>query len=370
MFDLKSKKKIVIKIGSALLIEDGEIRNKWLDSLAKDIRDLKKYGMDIVIVSSGAIALGKKYLKNKSQKLKLPEKQAAAALGQIELMSVYKNHFAKYKINVAQILLTNDESETRSKYLNSRNTFNTLLANDTVPIVNENDSVATEEIKIGDNDRLAARVAQMIDADLLILFSDIDGLYDKNPKIHHDAKFIPLVEKITKEIEEMASGAISSVGTGGMAVKIKAAKMAFNLGCDTIITEGIPESPIKKLMTDGRYTIFKASKNKISSRKIWIADSLNPKGEIIINECAVEALMKGSSLLPIGVVKITGNFSKGDQVLVKDEKKNHIATGLSSYSSIDAKLIIGKKTFDAKKIIEKNFKKELIHRDNMVVNKF
>lgn len=365
---LKDKKRIIIKIGSALLIESGQIRSAWLKSMVEDIKYLRqKLNLEIIIVSSGSIALGKAYLnKAASKKLSLEEKQSAAAIGQISLMSSYQNYFAKHKINVAQILLTGSESSERSKYLNAKNTFNTLLKNNIIPIVNENDTITTEEIKIGDNDRLAARVAQMVDADMLILFSDVNGLYDKNPKIHKDAKFIPLISKITKEIEGMAGGSVSLVGTGGMFTKIMAAKMAFNSNCDTIITSGVVNHPIKSA---SQYTIFKAGYNKISSKKKWIIDCLNPKGEITINQCAIEALVKGSSLLPIGVEKISGDFSSGDVVIIKDTVNNHIASGAVSYSSIEAKLVIGKKTPEAKKILGRKFKDELINRDNLALIK-
>ncbi|MDA0902180.1 MAG: glutamate 5-kinase [Proteobacteria bacterium] len=368
-FELKNKKRIIIKIGSALLIKGESIRDVWLDSLAKDIKLLREMGLDVVLVSSGSIALGKHHLKTKKTNLTLQEKQAAASIGQISLMSAYKTCFAKYGLNVSQILLTGGEANNRERYLNASNTFATLLQNNIIPIVNENDSVTVQEIKIGDNDRLAARVAQMVGADLLILLSDIDGLYDKNPNLHQDAKFIPQVNKIDRSIENMASQANSDIGTGGMITKIKAAQMAFNAGCDVVISKGIINSPIKALIDGAKHTIFKSNTKKISSRKAWIVDAMNPKGEIIINQCAVEALEKGSSLLPVGVVKVSGNFILGDQVLVKDENGNHIATGLSNYSKKEAKLIIGNKTSEIKKLLPnaENLKDELIHRDNLVV---
>lgn len=371
MIDLAKKKRVVIKIGSAILVEnhlqERRARKLWLASLASDIALLQVTGVEIVIVSSGAIALGRGKLSTKNEKLLLKEKQAAAAVGQIELMSLYRHYFSKYNLNVAQILLTNNESANRHQYLNATNTFSTLLENKIIPICNENDSVTTEEIKIGDNDRLAARVAQMIGADSLILFSDVDGLYDQNPQLNKNAKFIPLVEKISGDIEKMASGAVSGVGTGGMAVKIAAAKMALNCGCDTIIANGLKKNPLQKLQRGGRYTLFKAGNNKISSRKQWIADSLNFKGEIIINERAFLALTQGSSLLPVGVVALTGNFKIGDAVMIKDETGKHIASGLASYDFTVAKKIIGKKTAEIKTVLNKDAPTELVHRDNMVI---
>ncbi len=353
---LKNKKRIVIKVGSSLLVENGKARSVWLKSLADDIAFLKKSGMEVIIVSSGAIALGKSQLKTKSVKLKLEEKQAAAAIGQIALMSHYQNCFAKLGINVAQILITGDDSADRNRYLNTRNTINTLLKSGVVPIVNENDTIAVEEIKIGDNDRLAARIAQIAGADLLILLSDIDGLYDSNPKTNKSAKFIDVVENIDEKIEKMAGGAGSDVGTGGMITKIKAAKMAFNLGCDCIIASGLKKNPIKQIIDDKKFTLFKAGAKKINAKKQFIADCLNAKGEAIINECAVLALLKNSSLLPVGITKISGEFKKGDVIFIKDENGRHLANGIAKYDSSTALTRIAK-----------NNQEELINRNDLVL---
>jgi len=357
--DIKNKKRIVIKVGSTLLVEEGKARAVWLESLAQDILQLKKLGIEIIIVSSGAIALGRAKLKTKTSTLKLEEKQAAAAIGQIALMSHYQSCFSKLDLNVAQILITGDDAADRSRYLNARNTISTLLQNNIIPIVNENDTIAVEEIKIGDNDRLAARIAQIAGADLLILLSDIDGLYDKNPKTNQDARFIPLVEEIDKEIEEMAGGAGSELGTGGMITKIKAAKMAFNLGCDCIIASGLKLHPIRQIIDGRKFTIFKARGQKINSKKQWIGDCLSAKGEAIINKCAVEALLKNSSLLPVGVVKIIGEFKKGDVIFIKDEQSRHLASGIAKYGSANAVAVIGK-----------NNQEELVHRDDLVLLDF
>ena len=353
---LKDKKRIVIKIGSSLLVEKGKMRAVWLKSLAQDIAQLRKDGIEIIIVSSGAIALGRARLKTKTTKLKLEEKQAAAAIGQITLMANYQTCFAKLGFNVAQILITGDDSADRNRYLNTRNTINTLIANGIIPIVNENDTIAVEEIKIGDNDRLAARIAQIAVADLLILLSDIDGLYDKNPKTNKDAKFIPLVKNIDKNIEEMAGGAGSDVGTGGMITKIKAAKMAFNLGCDCIISSGLNLHPVEQIITEKRFTLFQASGAKINAKKQWIADCLNANGGVMINDCAVQALMKNSSLLPVGVVLVMGEFKKGDVIFIKDQQGRHLANGIAKYNSAIANLAIGK-----------NHQEELVHRDDLVL---
>lgn len=368
-FDLGKRKKVIIKIGSSLLVEDGLLREKWLKKFASDIADLISQKVQIVIVSSGAIALGRGFLKVKNKKLSLEEKQAAAAIGQIQLMSFYRDFFKKFNLDVAQILLTAADCNNRQRYLNSKNTIDTLLKNQLIPIINENDTVAVDEVKIGDNDRLAARVAQMISADLLILFSDIDGLYDKNPKTDKSAKLISEVTKITKEIEDMASDAISSVGTGGMITKIKAAKMASASACDTLITNGLVENPLKKLL-EGKlnYTIFHSEKNLTKSRKSWLSGFLNAQGEVVVNVCARDALMsKKISLLPIGVVKINGQFEKGEAIFIKDEAGNHLASGVSNYSAIDAKKVIGKTSKEVKEIFGKTAKSELVHIDNLMV---
>lgn len=365
----ENKKKLVIKIGSSLLVSEGELREKWLKNFAKDVADLVERNFQITIVSSGAIALGRSVLKVGNKKLSLEEKQAAAAIGQIQLMSFYRDFFKKLNLNVAQILLTAADCNARQRYLNSQNTIETLLKNRVIPIINENDSVAVDEIKIGDNDRLAARVAQMISADLMILFSDIDGLFDKNPKTEKNARLIAEVQVITKEIEEMAGGAGSAVGTGGMVTKILAAKMLVNSSCETVITNGTSNHALKKLVEgDQSFTIFRKSEKTAKSRKNWLAGFMNAKGEVVINSCAVEALAKKKiSLLPIGVIAVEGDFKKGDAIFIRDEKGNHVASGISNYSAADAKKVLQKKSDEVKKILGKGAKSELVHIDNLVV---
>lgn len=367
--NLQSKKKIVVKIGSSLLVENGVLREKWLKKFASNIANLMQENVQITIVSSGAIALGKAFLKITKRKLSLEEKQAAAAIGQIQLMSFYRDFFAKYNLNVAQILLTAADCNDRDRFLNAKNTIETLFKNHIIPIINENDTVAVDEIKIGDNDRLAARVSQMISADLMILFSDIDGLYNKNPRVEKSAKLIKEVFEITKEIENMASGAGSVVGTGGMITKINAAKMLATSGCDTIITNGFADNSLQKLMQGKQnFTVFHSKKTAAKSRKKWLSGFFNPKGEIIINSCAVAALRdKKISLLPIGAIAVKGNFKKGDAVFIKDELNNHIASGIINYDINEAKEILGKKSSDVKKILGKSAKSELVHIDNLVV---
>ncbi len=368
-FDFQNNKKIVIKIGSSLLVENEKLRQKWLENFAENIAQLVAKKIEIVVVTSGAIALGRHDLSGVKPKLSLPEKQAAAAIGQIKLMTKYHEVFSKFDLGVAQILLTASDCNSRQRYLNAKNTIETLIANHIIPVINENDSVAVDEIKIGDNDRLAARVAQMISADLLILFSDIDGLYDKNPRLEKDAKLISEVSEITREIEEMAGGVVSAVGTGGMITKIKAAKMAGLVNCQTVITSGIELDSLKNLFShQKKFTVFLSNKNSTKSRKSWLSGFLSAKGEVIINNCAVEALMnKKISLLPIGVVAIKGSFEKGEAIFIKDETGKHIASGISNYSAIDAKKIIAKKSDEVKEILGKSAKKELIHIDNLVV---
>lgn len=369
ILDLENKKKLVIKIGSSLLVEEGKLREKWLKNFTANIADLVKKDFQITIVSSGAIALGRSVLKVGHRKLSLEEKQAAAAIGQIQLMSFYRDFFKKLDLDVAQILLTAADCNSRERYLNSKNTIETLFKHQVIPIINENDSVAVDEIKIGDNDRLAARVAQMISADVMILFSDIDGLYDKNPKTEKSAQLIHEVLEITKEIENMAGGSVSLVGTGGMITKILAAKMLVNAGCETIITNGISDNALKKLVEGKQnFTIFRGRKKSSKSRQNWLSGFLNAKGEVIVNNCAKEALRsKKISLLPIGVVAVKGKFEKGDAIFVKDEEGNHIASGISNYAAADAKRILEKNSKEVREILGSSAKKELIHADNLVV---
>jgi glutamate 5-kinase len=366
---LSGKKKLVIKVGSSLLVLEGCLREKWLKNFAKDVASLVEKKIQVTIVSSGAIALGRSALNVSKKKLSLEEKQAAAAIGQIQLMSFYRDFFKKLNLDVAQILLTAADCNSRQRYINSKNTIETLLKNRVIPIINENDTVAVDEIKIGDNDRLAARVAQMISADLMILFSDIDGLYDKNPKTEKNARLISEVTSITKEIENMAGDTASEVGTGGMVTKILAAKMLINSGCETVITNGTADNALKKLIEGKQnFTIFRSNVNSVKSRKNWLAGFLNAKGEVTVNVCAAEALRsKKISLLPIGVVAVKGNFKAGEAIFIRDEKGNHVASGVSNYDASDVKKILEKKSNEVKKILGKGAKPDLVHIDNLVV---
>lgn len=366
----KDKKRIIVKIGSSLLVENGILRQKWLEKFTKNILSLIKNNHEIIIVSSGAIALGKQSLDVKKSNLFLREKQAAASIGQIELMSSYQKIFAKNNLKVAQILLTASDCNLRQRYLNCKSTIDTLISNSVIPIINENDSIVVGEIKVGDNDRLAARVAQMTNADLLILFSDIDGLYDSNPKINKNAKLIREVFEINQDIEAMASGVVSSVGTGGMITKIAAAKMLTNSTCDVVISSGVAENSLKNLFLGKQnFTKFHGKKDITNARKKWLVGQLNLENGVVINKCAVEVLLKNKiSLLPVGVTEIIGDFKQGEVIAIFDENQKQIASGVSNYDSWEAEMVKGEKTINIKKILGKKAKKVLIHADNLILN--
>lgn len=366
--DILQSKRIVIKIGSSLIFNTDKqsVRGKWLDSLAEDIAHLRQQGIEVAVVSSGAVAMGRQSLNIKRNTLKLEEKQAAAACGQSELVRRYKKYLKKREINVAQILITLFDSENRRNYLNVKNTIEVLLENGVVPIINENDTVATHELRVGDNDRLAARVAQMIGADTLILFSDIDGLYTTNPKLKADAEHIKEITEITQEVISMGGRAMSSVGSGGMVTKIEAAKIAMDNGCNTIITSGRTKFPIKALIEGAKATYFIANESPFKARKKWIAGHLKVSGEIVIDNGALKALDKGSSLLPAGVIDIFGEFDRGDLVVIKNYHLMEVGRGLTAYSSEDARLIMGQQSTEIEHMTGFSGRNELIHRDDMV----
>lgn len=371
MEHIENAKRIVIKVGSSLIVnpETGVLRQKWLKSLIDDVAKLKKQGKDVIIVTSGAVALGRKHI-SKKRKLKLEQKQASAACGQSELIQNYQKYLKSHKYTAAQILLTIFDSENRRNYLNARNTLNTLLEAGIIPVINENDTVATHEIRFGDNDRLAARVAQMVSADVLVLFSDVDGFYTANPQIESNAKLIPEVHEVDSHIMSMAGEALSEgVGSGGMITKIEAAKIATESGCHMILTLGTPVNPVQKLLKGGKHTLFIADESPIKARKNWIASSLVVSGSLIIDNGAVEALKKGKSLLPAGVVDVKGDFDRGDTVVIKNVKLQRIGVGLTAYSSQDAMMIMGQQSKEIKNIIGFSGRKELIHRDDMVMDK-
>ncbi len=362
-------KRIVIKCGSSLLINKDGARIKWLNSLAEDIAQLRTENIEVLIVSSGAVALGRRILGITQSKIKLEEKQAAAAAGQVELMQLWQKALARQNIKCAQTLLTAYDTERRRNWLNARGTFDALFALGAVPIVNENDTIATEEIRYGDNDRLAARVCQMIGADILMLFSDIDGLYDKNPREHKDAKHISIVEIIDDKIEAMAGGANidAGVGSGGMRTKIDAAKIATSAGAKTIILDGTKDFPIQRLLAGEKATWFSAHIDKQTARNAWLGSNLKPQGVLVIDDGALKALTKGGSLLPVGVKAIDGKFERGDAVEIKTQTGQTIARGICAYNASDAAKIIGKKSSEIEEILGYSGRPALVHRDDMVM---
>jgi glutamate 5-kinase len=368
---LTEAKRVVVKVGSALLVDPdkGRLNRAWLESFAGDVAACRKRGQDVILVSSGAIALGRRHLNLSAGKLKLEESQAAAAVGQIRLAHAYKELLDAHEITVAQILLTLGDTEQRRRYLNARVTLNTLLSLGAVPVINENDTVATAEIRYGDNDRLAARVAQMVGADCLVLLSDIDGLYTANPTEDPDAEFIARVLEITPAIEAMAGGAVSDMGTGGMQTKIAAAKIAVGAGCHLCIAKGAVQHPLQRIEDGARCTWFVPSSTPVATRKQWIAGTLRPAGAIAVDDGAVRALMGGKSLLPAGVTRAVGRFDRGDTVSIIGPDGSEVARGICAYSDSDAARIIGRKSSDIEKVLGFRGRDEIVHRDDLVLIK-
>ncbi len=367
---LADAKRIVIKIGSSLLtdLESGTLKLAWLTALVEDVAGLMAEGREVVIVSSGAVALGRKGLGfSPSQALKLEESQAAAAAGQITLAHAFAECLGRHTLTAAQILVTPQDTEERRRYLNARNTLSALMKAKAVPIVNENDTVATEELRYGDNDRLAARIAGMIAADLLIILSDVDGLYTANPRNDASAKHIPVVEQIDDTVMGMAGGTGSFVGSGGMKTKIEAARIANAAGAHLLIAKGIENNPISLLAGGARATLFKASQAPDQARKRWIAGTLEPLGTITIDDGAAKALVKGNSLLSAGVVDVSGTFERGDAVLIKTKNGIEVARGLIAYDAVDAQKIAGKQSDEIAKLLGYEGRAAMIHRDDMAV---
>lgn len=364
-------KRIVVKVGSALLVDadKGRLNRTWLESFAADVAHLRQRRQEVILVSSGAIALGRRHLGLNAGKLKLEESQAAAAVGQIRLAHAYKELLDAHGITVAQILLTLGDTEQRRRYLNARGTLNTLLSLGAVPVINENDTVATAEIRYGDNDRLAARVAQMVGADCLVLLSDIDGLYTANPHEDPDAEFISRVLEITPAIEAMAGGVSSGMGSGGMQTKIAAAKIAVGAGCHLCIAKGASQHPLKRIEEGARCTWFVPSSTPMATRKQWIAGTLKPAGAIAVDEGAVRALMSGKSLLPAGVTRALGRFERGDTVSIIGPDGGEVARGICAYSDSDAARIIGRKSAEIEKVLGFRGRDEIVHRDDLVLLK-
>ena len=367
---LSAGKRIVIKVGSTLLVdrERGVVNRRWLEALTEDITQLHNRGQEVLVVSSGAIALGRRQLNFSSGDLKLEEKQAAASSGMISLAHAYQEALAARELTAAMVLLTIGDTENRRRYLNARNTLDQLLRAGAIPIINENDTVATDEIRIGDNDRLAARVAAMISADILVVLSDVDGLYTADPRVHGDAKHISEVKEITSEIEEMAGTVKPDDGLGGMITKLEAAKISIGAGCRMVIFDGHVEHPLQALDNGAACTWFVPSTSPRTERKQWIAGSLKPAGILVVDDGALAALKQGKSLLPAGVLDVEGTFERGDAVKVCAGAGHEVARGLCAYSSADARQIKGHKSGEIERLLGYRGRDEMIHRDDMVLS--
>ena len=363
-------RRIVVKIGSALLVDrkTGRLRSTWLNSIADDVKALTDQGREVILVSSGAIALGRHVLKLRKGALPLEHSQAAAAVGQISLSSAYQEAFQARGLTTAQVLLTLGDTEERRRYLNARRTMDVLLSCGAVPVVNENDTVATTEIRYGDNDRLSARVATMMSADCLILLSDIDGLYTAPPAKDPTAKRIEVVHEITPEILGMAGDAGTELSKGGMVTKLEAARIALGAGTDMIITEGAALHPLRRLGEGAPCTWFLAPSDPVAARKRWIGGNLEPRGVIFVDAGAERALGQGKSLLPAGVVRVSGTFDRGDAVTIRAEDGRDLGRGLVAYPNDEAAAIIGKRSSDIAAILGHEGRTELIHRDDMALN--
>ena len=366
---LTRARRIVVKVGSALLVDSstGQVNRSWLETLVQDLLRLRARGQEVVLVSSGAIALGRRELKLSTGALRLEESQAAAAVGQISLAHIYKELLGAAGVTVAQILLTLEDSERRRRYLNARATLSQLLELGALPVINENDTVATTEIRYGDNDRLAARVAQMTSADCLLLLSDVSGLYTADPNLDADARLIREIREITPVIEAMGGGSASALGSGGMATKIAAAKIATSAGCAMAIAAGAPLHPVSRIEEGADCSWFLPASNPENARKQWIAGALRPNGSITIDAGAVQALRSGKSLLPAGVAAVRGRFARGDTVSVLDPEGVEIARGMIAYNDKEAVRIIGKRSADIEAIVGFRGRSEMIHRDNLVL---
>tara|TARA_B100000963_G_scaffold345262_1_gene349148 strand:+ start:989 stop:2080 length:1092 start_codon:yes stop_codon:yes gene_type:complete len=360
---IENSKKIVLKLGSSTVVDGkGAFKKRWVTSLIKDI---KKYGKNknFVIVSSGAIALGQKYLKIKKKKIKLEMSQAIAAIGQIHLAGEFQKLFDKYKIKTGQILISPDDTEQRRRAINVRRTFDNLFKINAIPVVNENDSTATTEIKYGDNDRLAARVAQIIGADILIIFSDVDGLYDKSKS----KKIVKNIELIDDKITSLIDNTKNIYGSGGIITKLDAAKICMNSGCHMFLANGKKDNPISNMIKNEKFTHFFPKISSLDAKKKWIIGSLSSNGTIKIDAGASKALLNGKSLLAAGITRIDGFFNKGENVLIVDQNNNQLARGLSSFSSDEINKIKGKQSKEIERILGYLSKTEIIHKDDMVL---
>ena len=366
---LQTAQIVIIKVGSALLVDEQQnrINEEWLAGVAADIASLHAAGKSVVVVSSGAIALGRQGLGLRSTGLRLEEKQAAAATGQVILANAWMMALAKHNITTAQILLSPDDTETRRRHLNARATMKTLLELKSVPVVNENDTVTTAEIRYGDNDRLAARVAAMLSADMLYLLSDVDGLYTENPALNSAATHLAEIDALTPEVLKMAGSANATYASGGMVTKLEAARIATKAGCDMVICDGRPLGPLSKLRDGARSTLFHAGASPLTARKQWIAGALSPKGCLTVDAGALGALRKGRSLLPAGVVAVEGEFERGDLIAIHNQAGAVIGHGLSAYSAGDANIICGHKSREIETLLGYRGRDEIIHADNLVM---
>jgi glutamate 5-kinase len=366
---LANARRLVIKIGSTLFVDQqtGALDRAWLEGVCADVAELRKEGKEVVIVSSGAVALGIRELELDPRRARLEDSQAAAAAGQILLAHAYQEVLGGFGITAAQVLLTIDDSESRRRYLNASKTLLTLLAYGAVPVVNENDTVATQELRYGDNDRLAARVAQMVSAECLVLLSDVDGLYTADPRIDANARYIEEVTELKRELWDMAGGPGSSHGSGGMRTKIDAARIAVGAGCRMAIASGRTKRPIQALRSGGKATWFLPSATPGAARKQWIAGTLSPKGIVRVDQGAERALASGRSLLPAGVTSVEGQFERGDAVRVLAPDGRELARGLIAYAADEARLIVGRKSQDIAEVLGYRGRDEIIHRDDLVL---
>jgi len=365
---LANARRVVVKIGSALFVDQqtGSMNRAWLEGVCADVAELKRAGKDVVVVSSGAVALGRREL-NLPRRSRLEESQAAAAAGQILLAHAYQETLRAFGITAAQVLLTLDDSERRERYLNASKTLRTLLRVGAVPVINENDTVATQELRYGDNDRLAARVAQMVSAECLVLLSDVDGLYTADPRHDKDARYVDEVTELTREIFEMAGGPGSSHGSGGMRTKLEAARIAMGAGCRTCIATGRVARPLSALLGGGKATWFLPNATPGAARKQWIAGTLKPRGTLRVDLGAERALASNRSLLPAGVTAVEGPFGRGDAVSIVAPDGREIARGLTAYPADEAAQIAGRRSGEIQEILGYSGGDEIIHRDDLVL---
>lgn len=361
-------RRVVVKVGSSLLIgDDGRVDRRWLAGLSEDIADWHARGHEVLVVSSGAIAIGSAVLGINKRRARLEDLQAAAAAGQVQLAHAYQEALDVYGITTAQVLLTPEDTENRRRFLNARGTLGRLIERRVVPVINENDTVATEEIRYGDNDRLAARVAQLVMADALILLSDVDGFYTADPAGNPQAEHIPLVTAITDEMQRMAGETRSDIGSGGMATKVQAARIATHAGCATIITSGVVQRPLSELAAGGRCTLFRAPGTPAAARKQWLAGVLEVRGELRLDDGASQALRNGKSLLPVGVVEVLGNFRRGDVVTLVDSRGRELGRGLAEYSFEEASQLAGRQSESIESVLGYRGRAVMVHRDELVI---